>query len=159
MSYRRRQQRIAQMHEWYESPSGNPEGMTGARDLWFNDRPQFPGPREDRDVDAENTLMALSYPIGNNIGSIRDEVEWDVGGIRGQTKNVGSTGVTDPQTIDRHDFLGEMAVFRRMPDTNYGPVAADNSGYNSVLSLLYAMQESSHYFPNEVSQTDIIKAV
>lgn len=154
MSYRRRQQRIlmANVDPFYEAPGGNMEAWSGEEDLDFPT--DFPGPREDRFVDAENYV-----PFGPDyaIDSIRDNVQWDIGGIIGQTKNVGSTGVTDPQTVDAHSFTGQMAVIRRMPDTNYGPVKT--SDHNSLLSLLYAMQEGSHYFPNEASQIDVIKAV
>ncbi len=155
MSYHhRKRQRVAhlaQQHEWYEAPSGNEQPMGGELDMEYP--PQFPGPRERRFVDAQNSVMVPTTVTE----SIRDNVEWDVGGIPGETKNVGSTGVTDPQTVDAHSFTGEMAVIRRMPDTNYGPVKTADS--NSLLSLLYAMSESNHYFPNEVSQADIIKAV
>jgi hypothetical protein len=86
-------------------------------------------------------------------------VEWDATGVRGFTKSVGSIGVTDPQTVETHtwDRPGEMAVIRRMPDTNYGPVKT--SDHNSLLSLLYAMQETASFFPNDISQVDVIRAV
>ncbi len=154
MSYhhRKRQRAIhlAQQHEFYEAPSGNELAMSNE----IGEYPaMFTGPRETVFSDADNYVMTNSGVID----SIRDDVQWDVGGIQGQTKNVGSTGVTDPQTVDAHSFTGEMAVIRRMPDTNYGPVKTADS--NSLLSLLYQMTESNHYFPNEVSQADIIKAV
>lgn len=158
MSYRRRQTRIAQEHEFYDAPSGNEEAMSNDIDGYIGEltgySPSFPGPREVRILDSENVDMPTG---GIAIDSIRDNVNWDIGGVPGMTKNVGSTGVTDPQTVDQHNFVGEMAVIRRMPDTNFGPVKTADS--NSLLSLLYAMQESNHYFPNEVSQADIIKAV
>lgn len=155
MSYARRKRiHQAQEHEFYESPSGNMEAWSGETDLEFNYMPGFPGPRETRIVDADNyNQRTFTY----DPGVIRDRVDWAEGGVAGFTKSVGSIGVTDPKTIDAHDFQGQMAVVRRMPDTNYGPVAT--SDHNSILSLLYMMQESSHYFPNEVSQADVIRSV
>lgn len=153
MSYLRRKRRIhvAQEHEFYEAPSGQAQAMSGEMDLDYG--AAFPGPRERRFVDAQNVQMRFINPVM----SVRDNVDWAVGGIPGMTKFVGSEGVTDPQTVDAHDFRGEMAIIRRLPDTNYGPVGT--ADHNSLLSLLYAMQESSHYFPNETSQRDVIKAV
>jgi hypothetical protein len=150
MSYHRRQTRIAQEHEYYEAPSGNEMALT-KEDLEFNYEPGYPGPREIRVVDAANSQTFAFAPYNH------DNVQWDVGGVAGDTKFVGSTGVTDPQTVDRHDFAGQMAVVRRMPETNYGPVKT--SDHNSMLALLYKMQESSHYFPNEISQADVIRSV
>jgi len=153
MSYKRRMKHKAMLHEWYDSPSGNEEAMSTAEDLAFNYEPGFPGPREIRTVDAQN----FRHSLETFDPDIHDYVDWAAGGVPGFTKTVGSVGVTDPATVDRHDFIGQMAVVRRFPDTNYGPVKT--SDHNSILSLLYAMQESSHYFPNEVSQRDILKAV
>jgi hypothetical protein len=154
LSYHRRvRKRIAQQHEFYEAPSGNEYAMGGETDLDYG--AAFPGPRETRFVDAANRTMPLQQLA---VGDIEDAVEWDIGGVSGATKFVGSEGVTDPATVDAHSFLGEMAVIRRMPDTNYGPVAGGEDN-NALLSLLYSMQETNHFFPNEVSQADIIKAV
>jgi hypothetical protein len=153
MSYHRRvAKQAAKMHEYYDAPlmTGNELALT-KEDLAFNYEPGYPGPRELRHVDAANYSTFMFDP------NIHDNVDWAVGGIPGQTKFVGSTGVTDSKTIDQHEFQGQMAVVRRMPDTNYGPVTT--SDHNSLLSLLYMMQESSHYFPNEVSQADIIRSV
>lgn len=156
MSYKRRQAQIAQEHEFYESPSGNMEAWSSDQDLDYG--AAFPGPRETRYLDSQNhQYFGSDYAIDSVDGRVGVQPQWDVDGIVGQTKFVGSSGVTDPQTVDAHNFLGEMAVIRRMPDTNYGPVKTND--HNSLLSLLYAMQESAHYFPNEVSQADIIKAV
>lgn len=156
MSYKRRKkaQHVAQQHEYYEAPSGNEQALS-KEDLWFNYQPGFPGPREVR------LYSEYREPIGvlavNPI--IHDDIDWTTGGLYGQQMVVGSTGVTDPQTVDTHDFHGYMAVIRRMPDSKYGQGPVATSDHNSLLSLLYAMQESSHYFPNDVSQMDVIKAV
>jgi hypothetical protein len=101
-------------------------------------------------------MVDASIPTGLET---RTNVEWDATGVRGFTKSVGSIGVTDPQTVETHtwDRPGEMAVIRRMPDTNYGPVKT--SDHNSLLSLLYAMQETASFFPNDISQVDVIRAV
>ena len=147
MSYLRRQ---AKLHEIYEAPSGNEQALTKL-DLSYE--ASYPGPRETRIVDAEN----WNHPTFMYDPNAHDYVNWATGGIAGHTKIVGSMGVTDPKTIDAHDFAGMMAVVRRMPDTNYGPVGQDT--HNAMLSLIYAMQESSHYFPNEISQQDVIKSV
>ena len=154
MSYKRKQaQRIAALHEWYEAPSGNEEALGGDIDS-IGYSPSYPGARETRLLDADNVVMP-DYAIDK----ITDMVKWDAEGIPGQTKIVGSMGVTDPQTVETHtwDRPGEMAVIRRMPDTNYGPVKT--SDHNSLLSLLYAMQETAAYYPNDISQIDVIKAV
>lgn len=159
MGYRRRQaQKFAAQHEFYEAPDGNEEAMSNEIDGYVGEEtgygPQYPGPREVRLLDSQNHTMFTDTIA---IDSIRDNVEWDIGGVVGETKSVGSIGVTSPQNVDAHDFQGEMAVVRRMPDTNFGPVKT--ADHNSTLALLYAMQETNSYFPNEVSQADIIKAV
>lgn len=152
MSYKRRKAKIhqAQQHEFYEAPSGQMQAWSGEIDLDYT--APYPGPREDRTVDAANYSTGTFDP-----GTIRDNVDWSIGGIPGLTKSVGSVGVTDPQTVDAHDFRGQMAVVRRMADTNYGPVKT--ADHNSILSLLYQMAETNSYFPNEVSQADLIRAV
>lgn len=151
MSYHRRQvKRFAQMHEFYEAPSGNEQALS---EIDLNYEASYPGPRETRLLDASNwNRSTFMYDP-----DVRDRVDWAATGVAGFTKSVGSMGVTDPSTVDRHDYQGQMAVVRRMPDTNYGPVVT--SDHNSMLSLLYAMQESTHYFPNDISQADIIKSV
>ena len=161
MGYKRRQaQRIAAMHEWYESPSGQEEAMGGEIDSlgW---EASFPGPRETRILDSTNLDHRLdtSLEMVPTMLQTRDMVEWDAGGVAGYTKAVGSIGVTDPQTVETHtwDRQGQMAVVRRMPDTNYGPVKT--SDHNSLLALLYATQETANFFPNEISQIDVIRAV
>lgn len=152
MSYRRRQAKIhqAQEHEFYEAPSGQMEAWSGEVDMQYG--ADYPGPREDRTVDAANHATFAYDP-----GTIRDQVDWAIGGVPGLTKGVGSTGVTDPQTVDAHNFRGQMAVVRRMPDTNYGPVKT--ADHNSILALIYQMAETNAYLPNEVSQADLIRAV
>lgn len=151
-SRQKRNQRIAQEHEFYESPSGNMEAWSGDEDSFYGT--EYPGTiREDAFNDAENYQM--HFPTLNM--DFRDHVDWAVGGVPGDTKNVGSLGVVTPYGVDTHDFQGEMAVIRRMSPNMEGPTSG--SDHNSLLSLLYAMQESSHYFPNDVSQIDIIKAV
>lgn len=156
MSYKRRQvKRAIAEHEFYESPSGNMEAWSGEEDSLYYDA-SFPGPRETRILDSDNYRMGMAEAT---LAHTPDTVEWDIGGIRGDTKTVGSVGVTDPQTVETHtwDRPGEMAVIRRLPDTNYGPVGT--SDHNSLLSLLYAMQETAAFFPNDVSQIDVIRAV
>ena len=154
MSYHRRQaKRVAAEHEWYEAPSGNEIGMGGEIDS-SGYSASYPGPRETRILDADNYRMPDFA-----IDKITDNVKWDATGVPGDTKIVGSMGVTDPQTVETHtwDRPGQMAVVRRMPDTNYGPVGT--ADHNSLLPLLYAMQETAAYYPNDISQIDIIKAV
>jgi hypothetical protein len=153
MSYNRRlkSKHAGMLHEKYPAPGGNEEALS-KEDLAFNYDPGYPGPRETRLYDLYRTPTFTFDP-----GTIRDQVDWAAGGIPGDMKVVGSTGVTDSKNVDAHEFKGQMVTVRRMPDTNYGPVSGTD--HNSLLSLLYSMQESSHYFPNEVSQADIIRSV
>lgn len=158
MSGRRRRHRreltdhVAVEHEFYESPSGNMEAWSTDEDSFYP--PMFPGTiREEVFTDADNYRM--QFPTLND--DFRDHVDWAVGGIPGETKNVGSTGVVTPYGVDAHDFRGEMAVIRRYAPSMEGPTGGTD--HNGLLSLLYAMQESSAYFPNDVSQVDVIKAV
>lgn len=156
MGYRRRQRvrDMANVDVFYEAPGGNMEAWSGEEDLDYS--ASFPGPRETRYADSAN--WGSSIPTRNP--DVRDYVDWAAGGIPGYTKCVGSVGVTDPQTVDAHDFVGQMAVIRRMPDTNYGPASGETTaGYNSLLQMLYAMSEGNQFYPNEVSQADVIKAV
>lgn len=150
--------RQAAMHAMvgYET-SGN-DGVAGGT---YNDGgdgpndigdPEMPGPRETYIPDAANHV---SYQPGK-VGVIRDPVDWEAGGEPGMTKFIGQFGPVESTNVDAHNLNGAMAVVRRMEDTNYGPVGAEQ--YTGILATLYAMQESNAYFPNEVSQADIIKA-
>jgi len=157
MSYKRRQARQAAVMDagdtFYVAPLGNPQAVSTEWDL---DMPQSitGSPREERSDQMNN----FAYPIAvASDPDAHDYVDWAVGGVPGYVKSVGSVGVTDSKNVDRHDFQGQMAVIRRMPDTNYGPVKT--SDHNSILGMLYAMQETNHFFPNEVSQADVIRAV
>lgn len=154
MSYKRRKAQIhqAQMHEYYDAPSGNEMALTETDSLGYD--PAYPGPREGRILDADN----WNHSVPTYDPQIRDNVDWAAGGEPGHTKAVGSVGVTDPQNVDTHDFRGYTAVIRRMPDTNYGPVKGGQD-HNSLLSLLYSMQESNAFFPGDIAQQDIIKGV
>ena len=156
MSYHRRQaqKQAAMLHEVYEAPSGNELALSSELDLSIQYMPEMPGPREVRYLDSSESWQR--HIMGDN-PDVRDRVDWAAGGQSGFGQNVGSSGVTDPQTVDRHDFQGDYAEIRRMADTNYGPVKT--SDHNSILSLLALYQESSHYFPNEMSQQDLWKAV
>lgn len=122
--YRRRKmkQRQAAEHEFYESPSGNPEAWS-EEGLRYPTDALFPGPRETRFLDSQNRSTFTFDP-----GDIQDRIDWAVGGVPGMTKFVGSMGVTSPYTVDAHDFRGMSQIVRRMPDTNYGPVKTSEIG-------------------------------
>lgn len=115
----------------------------------------FPGPKEEFDADSENKRGWTTGKLGF---IAHNDVDVEVDGAPGDTKYVGSyIGPVEPTTVDAHNFTGAQAIVRRLPDTNYGPVAT--SDHNSLLSILYAMQESNAFYPNETSQIDLVKSV
>lgn len=136
----------------YET-TGNAPAMGGDLDSEFSDQLGYAVADETFFPDAANTTEFSSGPVGN----IDDRIDYEIGGKPGDTKAVYGMGVVSPYNVDAHDYDGGQAIIRRMPDGNYGPVGAGD--YNSMLGLLYAMQETSYYYPNEQSQADIIKAV
>jgi hypothetical protein len=133
-------------------PTGNEQAWSGELD-WQYDDSTYPGfYTEDFHSDAQN------YPtFVHPVGTIRDDIDWEIGGLPGLTKWVGTTGVVESSNVDAHDFTGEMAYVRRHNVDMSGPVGSDD--YNSLLALLYATQESNAFFPNEVSQADMIRGV
>lgn len=131
--------------------SGDEDAQSGEWDSQFDDA-GYPGPIEHFVPDAAN------YPSPHGgVVTIKDFIDYEIGGLPGDTKMVYATGVVEPTNVDAHNLSGGMVVVRRMADTNYGPVAT--SDHNSLLSLLYAMQESTAFFPNETSQIDMVKSV
>lgn len=148
---RQRPTRIPMPHEFYETPSGN--GVAWGGEINGLIGPGFPGPR------VTDLLQSQNYQhYGSPVGDISNRFDQEVGGIPGDTKFNGSMGVTDPQTVDAHNFQGQMATVRRMPDWHDGPVAG-GTDYNALLPVLFAMQETARYYPQEVVQADLIKAV
>lgn len=139
------------MEELPYEPTGNEVSMSGEWDTDYGDG-AYPVVLEKRFVDAQNT-QAFSMAAGD----IQDKVDWEVGGKPGMTKGVWGERVVNPYNVDAHDFNGQQAIVRRMADTNYGPVGT--ADHNSLLGILYEAQETNRYFPSEVSQADIIKAV
>jgi len=144
---------------WREKQHVLPYDTTGNEQAWstegdeWDEESEFPGPKETIFVDAQNTVSYAHAPVGD----IQDMIDWEIGGLAGATKGAYSLGVVESTNVDAHDFNGQMQTVRRPADTNWGPVATND--HNSLLSLLYSMQESAHYFPNEVSEADLIKAV
>lgn len=154
MSAKWRRERALQAVAATEQEAGNWEGQGGELDLMYP--PGFPGPKEIRMVDASNAVTFNTEARG--VGIIKDYVDWEVGGQPGATKNVGSTGVVDPHTVDQHNFYGEMAIVRRQPDVNRaGPVGT--ADHNSLLAQLWLMQQTSQFYPQEAAQVDLIRAV
>jgi hypothetical protein len=148
---RKRQGRSAVLHEFYETPSGNGEAWGGDVDTGFS--PAFPGPRPVDMLQSQN-----HQHFGEPVGVIRNPIDYEVGGMPGATKFNGTMGVTDPQTVDAHNFQGQYAEIRRLPDWHDGPVAGGQD-HNALLPILYAMQQTARYYPQEVVQADLIKAV
>jgi len=151
MSRAWRNRQKERMEELPYEPTGNEVSMSGEWDTDYGDQ-AYPVYLEERFVDAQNGPTFV-FAAGN----IQDVVDWEVGGRPGDTKGVWGEGVVNPYNVDAHDYQGQQAVIRRIsPDMN-GPVST--ADHNSMLGLLYEMQETNRYFPSEVSQADIIKAV
>ncbi len=153
MSARFRRKRQALLVAATPADAGNDQAWSGELDMQYpTPADLFPGPREHRVTDAMNgpefTLAQMS---------IHDNIDWEVGGNPGATKNAYSTGVVDPSNVDAHDYDGGQAIVRRMRDTNFGDVGT--ADYNSTLALVFQMSEADQYFPNETSQADLILGV
>lgn len=151
MSARWRASRRQRLEALPYEETGNEVSVSGEWDTQYDD-PAYPVYLEKRFVDAANGPIPTFA-----VGDIQDKVDWEIGGKPGDTKGVYGLGVVSPYNVDAHDFQGQQAIIRRMADTNYGPVATED--HNSMLALLYDMQETNRYFPSEVSQIDVIKAV
>lgn len=141
-------------------PTGNEQAWSGELDSQYLDS-DYPGPKENYHADSEN-VSGFSHAVV----TIKDALQYEqsesysapyIQGYPALTMSVGSTGVVDSSNVDAHYFDGGSAVIRRMHVDMSGPVAT--SDHNSLLGILYAMQESNAYFPNEVSQVDMIRAV
>jgi len=158
---------MTRFSEWFKrvgspdySAIGDENAESGKWDSQYDDA-GYPGPLEHFTPDADN------YAVGHSgVGSIKNLIQYEqsepysgpyIQGGLALTMNVGSTGVVDPSNVDAHNLDGGQAIIRRFAEDSYGPVAT--SDHNSLLSLLYAMQETASYLPNESSQIDMVRAV
>lgn len=151
MSRAWRNRQKERMEELPYEPTGNEVSASGEWDTDYGDQ-AYPVYLEKRFVDAQNG-PTFAFAAGN----IQDDINWEVGGKPGNTKAVYGEGVVNPYNVDAHDFRGQQAVIRRISPDMSGPVGTPD--HNAMLGILYEMQETNRYFPSEVSQADIIKAV
>lgn len=155
MSKAWRERQLAAIAAIGYEPTGNDQAWSGELDTQYDDV-RYPGDAGRGKETHPDSANHISYVHGPS-GSIRNPVDYEVGGVPGMTKFIGMVGPVESTNVDAHDFRGQSAIIRRFADTNYGPVGAEN--YTGILATLYAMQETNAYFPNEVSQVDLIKAI
>lgn len=134
------------------SPQDNSPIMGGVTMAYLFNQ-DFPVQKELIHVEADSTT-----PQPVPIGSIKDQIDYEVGGQRGLVNNVPySEGVVSSDLVENFTLDGRQAVIRRMADKNStGPVGT--SDHNMLLALAYA-QAANQYFPNEASQSDVVRAV
>lgn len=115
---------------------------------------QFPGPRETRHVMAQQ--RPASYPSRQE--SNHDNIDYEVGGQHGQVDaNPYSLGVVSSDSVENFSLDGRQAIIRRGRNpSDVGPVGT--SDHNTLLGLALA-QSVNQYYPNERSQSDVIRAV
>jgi hypothetical protein len=114
---------------------------------------QYPSPMEIVHTEAEGYT-----PVGSPIGSIKDPIDYEVGGQRGRVDNLPySTGVVSSDLVENFELDGRQAVIRRMRNpSSVGPVGT--SDHNMILALAYR-QMTNQFYPNEGSQADLVRSV
>lgn len=115
----------------------------------------YPVQTELQHVNAEGHLPERAL-VG--VGSIKDMIDYEVGGSRGIVDyQTYSTGVVSSDLMENFALTGEQAIIRRGRNPSaVGPVAT--ADHNTLLSLAYA-QATSQFYPNERSQADLIRSV
>lgn len=85
-------------------------------------------------------------------------IDREVDGQRGRIDILPySTGVTASDSVENFALTGEQAIIRRGRNpSDTGPVGTADS--NGILALQYA-QQVNQYFPNERSQSDLVRSV
>lgn len=114
----------------------------------------FPGPRETyHPMPMDNT----HFPTAG-FGSIRDNIDWEVGGVSGLVNVLPySLGVVSSDLVENFALTGQQAIVRRQPNpASQG--AVQTADFNALQSIAYA-QASASYFPGEASQGDLVKAI
>jgi hypothetical protein len=103
-------------------------------------------------------MADVDYLHPTPVGDIHDEIDWEIGGVRGEINPVYSLGVVDSNTVENFWLDGRQQIVRRQgnPSQASGPVGT--SDHNTLLGLAYA-QQVNQYYPNERSQYDMIQAV
>lgn len=100
---------------------------------------------------AEDTLYA--------VGSVKDQINYEVQGQRGRLDTLPySTGVVDASLVENFEYRGQQVMLRRETDKRQAVGPVGTSDYAGGLAITYAML-TSRFYPNEVSQSDLVRAV
>lgn len=97
-----------------------------------------------------------SYP--SRQFSNHDPIDYEVGGEHGKVNgNPYSVGVVSSDAVENFSLDGRQAIIRRGRNpSDVGPVGT--SDHNTLIGLALA-QSVNAYYPNERSQSDVVRAV
>jgi hypothetical protein len=117
----------------------------------------YPGSREDFHAEFEDAPM--SELGGNATAVIRDDIDQQIDGQMGLVNRFPySMGEVSSDAQENFALTGEQIFLRRDSEQRqmYGPVGTSDS--SALLALAYAQQQNM-YYPNEVSQADLVASV
>jgi hypothetical protein len=131
------------------SDSPEPSGIAkpiGTDDLLVAHTAQFPGPRE---FYHPMPMDNAHFPTAG-FGSIRDNIDWEVGGVSGLVNVLPySLGVVSSDLVENFALTGQQAIIRRQPNPASAG-AVQTADFNALQSIAYA-QAAASYFPGEAS--------
>lgn len=117
----------------------------------------YPGSREVFKAEFEDAPM--SDLVGYPALSIKDDIDYQVDGQMGLVNRFPySTGEVSSDAQENFALTGEQVYLRRESEGRqlYGPVGTSDS--SALLALAYAQQQNM-YYPNEMSQADLVVSV
>jgi hypothetical protein len=120
----------------------------------YNYSPSYPSPHEIYHPMADTAVQR--NPVSSN-QRIADNVDRTVGGVMGEINPTYAVGVVSSDNVENFALDGRQQIIRRGRNpSDRGPVGT--SDHNTMLGLAYA-QQVNQYFPNEQSQTDLVRSV
>lgn len=121
--------------------------------------PQYPGQWEVINREADRYTPAVGY-IDSQGNDTYNLIDREIGGQRGWVDDLPySMGVVSSDLVENYALTGEQAVIRRTRNpSDHGSTPVGTSDYSSHLALLYEMN-ASEFYPNEMSQADLVRSV